>query len=1050
MKDNINAPHNQTLMLIDDSAISKRIYINIIINNKEYKALLDTGATISVLGTDSDDLWTNLVNINKNSSNNVIAANGQQLKCNGLVKIHVKHNNQKHWIKMLVIPEVIEQIILGMNFFHAFKMQIAYKEDQIAAIEEQKEFDKYSDLEMSDVQRIELKKAISEFLFSSDEFVGCQTIIKHHIDTGDNKAVCQRLYQYSPEIEEQMKHEVDRWIKLGYIEPSNTDWRHPIVPVPKKNGKIRLCLDARKLNAITKRDTYISPDLNNIFRRFPQAKLFFSVDLTDAFMQTELTDESKEKTAFGIPGKGTFQYKRMPFGLKNSAATQSRVMNAILGEDLEPKVFHYLDDVVIAAENFNELVYLIRTVAKRLASHGLTVNPEKLEGPCTKIKFIGRVFDCEGQHPEVSKVEAITKLPTPKTVKEVRSLVGTVTWYAHFIKNFSSLLAPITSLIKKKAQKVVWTDEAESAFEKVKAVLTSEPVLRAPSYNKPFIIQCDASQKGIGGVLAQCDEDGKEYVISYYSHKLTSDEQKYHTYERECLAVLKSLDHFKPYTYLQPLIIMTDHHSLTQTLNYKGKSGRLLRWSLLLQPHAHQIIHRAGNQMVVADALSRATSESQEVDEDNFKYYHIDVIFSEITDPIEPITEAEIGNANGDVNKFEILRKKVMTNPTAHNQYRVQQNRLLFKTGLRNLLNEDWKEVPHPSQRNKAIEWAHNDCLHGGIDKTLDKLKEHFHWKKMIHDVKKKIKCCIQCAQVKAPNYISRGVMPIFRIPEEVGIEIQIDFKGPFPKTTQHNYRFIVVAQEALSRYLIASCLTRANVDNTIRFLEQKVFTIFPNIRRIKHDRGSQFMSEVFKNFLTERNIIAIPTAAYAPHQNPVERANRVIGEALTIYMLKHPESHTNWHRYVDIIINKINSRKHDATKLKPIIVVYGRELTDNDRIPVNDEQHREIIRVAYENSKKSYELRKREYNKHATIREFLPDTWVLAKYRTLSSGAHNWMSKLAAKYQPVKIIRKRGHNTYEVEDIFGGKSILDVRSIKNVVPELNDILRMGYDDVDE
>ena len=152
----------------------------------------------------------------------------------------------------------------------------------------------------------------------------------------------------------------------------------------------------------------------------------------------------------------------------------------------------------------------------------------------------------------------------------------------------------------------------------------------------------------------------------------------------------------------------------------------------------------------------------------------------------------------------------------------------------------------------------------------------------------------------------------------------------------------------------------------------------------------------------------------------------------------------------MDIIIKKINNRKHDATKLRPTIVVFGKEPTGDNMIPANDEHHKAIIRMAYENSKKSYEIRKREYNKHATCREFEPGVWVLAKYRTLSSGAHNWMSKLAAKYQPVKIIKRIGHNTYEVEDIFNSRSILDVRSIKNVVPELSDILRVGYEEVDE
>lgn len=1046
---------NEQIALINPNNIQhtethccRRIYLDVQISGQQVKGLLDTGATISVLGNNTENIWKAFIKNNINNEETVKAANGKYMKCLGKGRIVIKYKTEQKEVKVLVIPEVIEQVILGINFFHLFNMRVTDKNlHQISTIYEQ---NKPSDLQqanendivLNDSQKEQLKRAINKFMFSSDEYVGCQTKIKHHIDTGNHKAICQRLYQYSPELAIKIKLEIERWLKLGYIEPTNTDWRHPIVPVIKKNGKVRCCLDARKLNGITKSDTYTSPDLNNIFRRFPQANIFFSVDLTDAFMQTELDDESKEKTAFGIPGMGTYHFRRMPFGLRNAAATQSRVMNSILGNDLEPHVFHYLDDIIVATQDFDHMISLIETIAQRLTSNGLTINPDKLEGPVSRIKFIGRIFDSNGQHPDDMKVEAIKNIPTPKTVKEVRSLVGVVTWYSHFVKDFSSLMTPITSLIKRKAQKVVWTEEADKAFIEIKKVLTSDPILRPPDYKKPFIVQCDASLYGVGGVLAQLDENNREYVISYYSHKLTKAEQKYHAYERECLAVLKSLDHFKPYIYLQPIIIMTDHHSLTQTLKHKGKSGRLMRWSLLLQPHAHQLIHRAGNQMVVADALSRAKVEIQELEGDEFVHYQINIVEHNPVQAIDPITDDQLEQADIKVQLFEWLRRKVIQNPAANTNYRMQGNRLYIKTGARNNSNEDWKEIPHPTQEEAAIKWAHLESLHGGMDKTMDKIKERFHWKKMKNGVEKLVKGCARCAHVKIPNYTSRGVMPPFHMPKDIGQQIQIDYKGPFPTSTQYGYKHIIVAQEALSRFLIAECTTAANVDNTIKFLNEKVLTIFPNVKAIKHDRASQFLSKRFTDFLQSRNIAQFPTASYAPHQNPVERCNRVIGEALAILMLQSNETHSTWHRYVKEIIGKINNRKHEATKLKPYLVAFGRDQNDDEHLQIDVQEHREIIKLAYENSKKAYESRKKEYNKKATRREFTPGTWVMARYRTLSSSAHNWMSKLAARYQPVKIIRKLGHNTYEVIDKFKANHVIDVRSIKDFNPELEEILK--------
>lgn len=1023
-----------------------RIYLDVQIFGQQLKGLLDTGATISVLGNKTEEIWKSLFNKNNINEELVIAANGKYMKCLAKGRVSIDYQRERKEMKVLVIPEVVEQLILGINFFHLFNLKVMdgnYNEismmhthDKINSIGLTTEHD----ITLNESQKGILSIAINKFTFSSDEYVGCQKKIKHHIDTGNNKAICQRLYQYSPEIEAKIKKEIERWLRLGYIEPTNTDWRHPIVPVIKKNGKVRCCLDARKLNGITKSDTYTSPDLNNIFRRFPQANMFFSVDLTDAFMQTELDEESKEKTAFGIPGMGTYHFNRMPFGLRNAAATQSRVMNSILGNDLEPHVFHYLDDIIVATDNFEHMIDLIETIASRLTNNGLTINPDKLEGPTSRIKFIGRIFDSKGQHPDEAKVEAIKNIPVPKTVKEVRSLVGVVTWYSHFVKNFSSLMTPITSLIKKKAQKVVWNEKADKAFQQVKEILTSDPILRPPDYRKPFIVQCDASLYGIGGVLAQLDENNREYVISYYSHKLTKAEQKYHAYERECLAVIKSLDHFKPYIYLQPIIIMTDHHSLTQTLKYNGKSGRLMRWSLILQPHAHQIVHRAGIQMVVADALSRAKSEIQESEDDDFKYYRINAIDSNPVQAVIPLNDEQLSQVDNRIQQFELLRRKISEHPDANASYRIVNNRLYMKTDSRNHKNEDWREIPHPTQEEAAIKWAHLESLHGGVDKTMDKLKERFYWKSMRRSVQQMVKSCTRCAHVKIPNYSSRGIMPPFHMPKNIGEQIQIDYKGPFPATAQYGYKYIIVAQEALSRYLIAECTTTATVDNTIQFLKEKVLTIFPNIKSIKHDRASQFLSKRFTDFLQSQNITPFPTASYAPHQNPVERCNRVIGEALAMLMLQSNETHTTWHRYLKEIISKINNRKHEATKLKPYVIVFGKDQDSENQ--VNRQEHLELIKQAYDNSKRTYELRMKEYNKKATVREFTPGTWVMARYRTLSSSSHNWMSKLAARFQPVKIIRKLGHNTYEVMDKFKTIHVIDVRSIKDFNPELEEILK--------
>lgn len=240
LKEIMDAPNNK-IHIISDNVIKKRIYLDIVINNRECKGLLDTGATSSVLGKNSEWIWKNLCGVNILKDETVIAANGHYMNCHGKVKIKIKHKDQEKWIKMLIVPEVVEQIILGINFFHLFNMNISYEKNEMVNVikngENGNEAVNTNDVKLTTEQEERLKQAIGKFLFSTDTFVGCQSRIKHNIDTGNHKPICQRLYQYSPDVEEQIKKEIDRWLKLGYIEPANTDWRHPIVPVTKKMEK---------------------------------------------------------------------------------------------------------------------------------------------------------------------------------------------------------------------------------------------------------------------------------------------------------------------------------------------------------------------------------------------------------------------------------------------------------------------------------------------------------------------------------------------------------------------------------------------------------------------------------------------------------------------------------------------------------------------------------------------------------------------------------------------------------------------------------------------
>lgn len=386
--------------------------------------------------------------------------------------------------------------------------------------------------------------------------------MEHRIDTGDAQPIKQRHYIVSPYVQKEVNAEIDRLLKLEVIEACEPGaWSSPIVVVRKNSGKVRLCLDAQKLNDVTKKDAYPQQQINRILGRLAGTKVLTSIDFSDAFLQVPLEAESQPKTAFAVSGRGFFKYKRMAFGLCNSGATLCRLVDQVVGCDLEPSVFVYLDDIIVATKTFEEHVSILAKLAERIAAAGLTISVEKSRFCMKSLKYLGYVVCEEGIRPDPDKIAPISDYPVPKTVKDIRRLMGLAGWYRRFIPNFASVTAPISNMLKKGRTKIEWTAEAQQALEYIKVALTSSPVLANPDYSVPFIIQADASDVGMGAILVQGEGDD-EKVIAYWSQKLTAAQQKYQTTERECLAVISAIEKFRPYVERAEFTVITDHASL--------------------------------------------------------------------------------------------------------------------------------------------------------------------------------------------------------------------------------------------------------------------------------------------------------------------------------------------------------------------------------------------------------------------------------------------------------------------------------------------------------
>lgn len=452
-------------------------------------------------------------------------------------------------------------------------------------------------------QREELKKLILEYEHLFPDIPTRTDKIYHDVVLEDTKPIKQHPYRMNPMKQQCLKEEVKYLLENDFIEPSQSNYSSPCILVPKQNGTYRMCTDYRKVNNVTKTDSFPIPRIDDCIDKVGKAKYVTKFDLLKGFWQVPLTERAKEVSAFVTP-EGLYQYKVMPFGMKNSPATFQRLMNSVLaGLD---NCDAYIDDAIIPSDDFDEHLQAIRAFFDRLTEAKLTINLEKSEFCHAVLTFLGHVVGQGLVKPVDAKVKAISEFPEPTCKRQLMRFLGMAGYYRKFCSNFSVIAAPLTNLLRK-GMKFVWNDQCQEAFDKLKAILKSSPVLLAPDFNKCFKLAVDASDIGAGAVLIQEDNDGVDHPVCYFSKKFNKQQKNYSTIEKECLALILAIQHFEVYltSCPSPIIVFSDHNPLSFLHKLKNKNQRLLRWSLLLQEYSLDIRHIRGRDNIIPDALSR-------------------------------------------------------------------------------------------------------------------------------------------------------------------------------------------------------------------------------------------------------------------------------------------------------------------------------------------------------------------------------------------------------------------------------------------------------------
>ena len=464
-------------------------------------------------------------------------------------------------------------------------------------------------------QHQQLRQLLHEYNDVLQSTPGRTAVTEHTIETGEACPIRMAPYRVPHAYRGQVEKELEEMLAAGIAEPSTSDWAAPIMLVKKKDGTLRFCVDYRRLNSQSRVDPYLMPRVDDLIDKLGHARYLTTLDLARGYWQVPMESRSREKTAFITP-QGLFQFTVMPFGLQGAPATFQRMMDCIL-KGMSNYAAAYLDDLVVYSESWKEHLDHLAQVLARLREAGLTAKPSKCNFAMSQCVYLGHIVGNGRVQPETSKVQSVEHWPTPETKKQVRAFLGLTGYYRKFIPNYASTAAPLTDLTRKFApNKISWTAQCEVAFKQLKAVLCSSPVLYSPNFEKEFVLQTDASDRGVGAVLNQMGDDNLEHPMAYFSKKLLPREEKYSTVEEECLAVKLGVQAFRVYLLGRPFKIQMDHCSLAWLDRLKDSNPRLARWSLALQPYQFTIDYRPGIANGNADALSRIetrlTSVSQE------------------------------------------------------------------------------------------------------------------------------------------------------------------------------------------------------------------------------------------------------------------------------------------------------------------------------------------------------------------------------------------------------------------------------------------------------
>lgn len=877
--------------------------------------------------------------------------------------------------------------------------ELEFDNDEFVAVEKPIENHKNKFNILDDSLNQQEKKALddiiseySEILYSDDQKLTFTHQIKHRIRTVDNIPIHSKSYRYPQIFETEVQTQVKKMLKDGIIQESISPYTSPVWIVPKKADasgvkKFRLVIDYRKLNEKTISDKYPIPDITEILDKLGRATYFSTIDLVSGFHQIQLDTKDVEKTAFSV-SSGKYEFTRMPFGLKNAPATFQRVMDAVLRDLIGVCCLVYMDDIIIFSSSFEEHVKDIRKVLHKLREACLKIQLDKCYFFRREVQFLGHTVTKDGVKPNSDKIEVIKNWPEPKNEKELKQFLGTIGYYRRFIKDFAKMVKPLTQLLRKDTS-FEFTPEITRCFEKCKSLLTLDPILAYPDFTKDFILTTDASDFAVGAVLSQ-GQIGKDRPIAYASRTLNKTEENYCTTEKELLAIIWAVKHFRPYLYGRRFKLVTDHQPLIYSMT--SANQKIIRWKLDLTEFDFEIIYKPGRENVVADALSRLKpteinsndiqEDQDEPDTDGMTVHSADtsddhyiwtterptnsfknqIIFKISAIDIEAHEQIFPKYHRFTISKPEYTEQNIVTifkeklNPNGINciycpliltqliqeTYRKHfSHSKIFKLLISQVLLQD---VRLPEEQDEIVRKTH-DYAHRGIKENRSQILLEF----FFPGIDKKLKIYIgNCPTCKKSKYDRKPPKLIQKTNLEEGtfrrIHVDIFFISG---------RKMLTIVDAFSKFANVIALETRTIVDLKRAITEHI-RIFGKPKFITCDQEPSLTSLAFIGFMQDLDI-EIHFASSSNSNGIVERFHSTLIELYRTLNSKYKDM--EFFDKINILVDIYNNTIHSATGFKPKQVVFNYEnKTSTEEIFQNYNKIQSAIKVLMEKRRKQIE----------------------------------------------------------------------------------------------